>query len=592
MRPALGLLLAVGASCWLLLAGSSAAIARAAGGSRSHVPAGSASHVASGQVPRAPAGPPLVSGTGVSSTLSVGSDASSSAPSSGGDPLVENGLGSPLCEGEAREISSQSRRNCATSGFDATGAPTGDYALDVHIDTGALGFTVATLEQDYVIAPVWMGLVWVVHGLVVALEWGFTLDLLGGATMATIERVLRGAQSSFTGPMLGVALAIAAVALAYNGLVRRRVAATLGQAVLTLAMMAGGLWVIADPAGTVGVLGRSMDDVSAGTFAAFANGSPAHSRRTLADGMGVLFSGVIVDPWCYLEFGAVRWCDEPALLDERLRTAGLRLAAAAQSHACSGSSAGQAACQALEGEQQASREQSAKLLKAAQTNGELFLALPANEAARNSINDPASLLRALCGGSSDATACRGPTAAQAEYRTQSGTSARMGGLLLIVLGALGMLLAFGCIALQVLCAELLSLLYLLLAPAAVLAPALGDGGRAAFRVWAGRLVGALVAKLLFSFLLGVVLLLTRSLLGMDALGWWTRWLLVSALWWGAFLQRRRLVGLVQGEPWLARAGGVGEGIASQRYPVTWVHVGRGSQAGRQRRPALTPGRRR
>lgn len=499
-----------------------------------------------------------------------GADASSSAPSSGGDPLVENGLGSPLCGNEASEISTQSRRNCATSGFEAAGAPTGDYALDVHIDTGALGFTVATLEQDYVIAPIWMGLVWVAHALVVALEWGFTLDLLGGSTMASIERVLRGAQSSFTGPLLGLALAIAAVALAYDGLVRRRVAATLGQAALTLAMMAGGLWVIVDPAGTVGALGRAIDGISAGTLGTFVSGSPAHSRRTLADSMGSLFAGVVGDPWCYMEFGAVRWCDEPALLDRRLRIAGSRLAAAARSRACTGSPAAQDACQALEGEQPAAREQSARLLRQAQTNGELFLALPANEAARNSINDSASLLRALCGGSSDATDCRGPTAAQAEYRTQSGTSSRIGGLLLIVLGALGMLLVYGYIALQVLSAELLGLLYLLLAPAAVLAPAFGDGGRAAFRVWAGRLLGALVMKLLFSLLLGVVLLLTHSVLSLEALGWWTRWLLVSALWWGAFVQRRRLLGLIQGQPWPARAGGVGEGVASGRYPVTWV----------------------
>lgn len=566
MRPAFGLMMSAGVSCTLLLMGSPGAMARAAHGSRSRAPTASPSRARVASAPHAPTGPPLVTGTSTSSALLSGGDASSSAPSSGGDPLVENGLGSPLCGNEASALSTQSQRNCATSGFDAAGAPTGDYALDVHIDTGAVGLTVATLEQDYVIAPIWMGLVWVAHALVVALEWGFTLDLLGGSTMASIERVLRGAQSSFTWPLLGLVLATAAVALAYNGLVRRRVAATLGQAALTLAMVAGGLWVIVDPAGTVGALGRAIDGMSAGTLATFVNGSPAHPRRTLADSLDGLFAGVVGDPWCYLEFGVVRWCEEPALLDRRLRMAGLRLAAAARSHACTDGDT----CQALEGEQPVAREQSAGLLQQAQTNGELFLALPANEAARNSINDSASLLRALCGGSSDATACRGPTAAQAEFRAQSGTSPRIGGLLLIVLGALGMLLVYGYIALQLLGAELLGLLYLLLAPAAVLAPAFGDGGRAAFRVWAGRLLGALVMKLLFSFLLGVVLLLTRSVLGLEALGWWTRWLLVSALWWGAFTQRRRLLGVIQGQPWPARVGGVGEGVASGRYPVTWV----------------------
>ena len=44
-----------------------------------------------------------------------------------------------------------------------------------------------------------------------------------------------------------------------------------------------------------------------------------------------------------------------------------------------------------------------------------------------------------------------------------------------------MVLVLGFIALRLLVAALFSLFFLLLAPAAVIAPALGDGGRAAFR---------------------------------------------------------------------------------------------------------------
>ncbi len=521
--------------------------------------------------PRSPSGPPLASGdsapasgspgvdtvsgtgAGLGAEALTGADASSSAPSSGGDPLVENGLGSPLCGAGAGGLSAASRRNCATSGFEAAGAPTGNYALDVHIDTGALGFTAATLEQDYLVEPVWMGLVWIVHTLVVALEWCFTLDLLDSSAMSGVERALRDTQAAFTRPWLVLALALASLAAAYNGLVRRRVAETLGQAALMLTMMACGLWVIADPAGTVGALGRLVDAASVGTLGAVVEGTPVRAPRTLADSMSGLFAGVVGVPWCYLEFGDVRWCVEPALLDRPLRAAALRIAAAAQSaDACSGdASAGdagaEAACQALEGEHPRERAQSATLLRAARTNGELFLALPADAAARNSINDRGSLLSVLCGGSTDATDCQGPTAPEAEFRTQGGTASRVGGLLLIALGALGMMLLLGFIALHLLGSELVGLLYLLLAPAAVIAPALGDGGRAAFRAWATRLVGAVVSKLLFSFLLGVVLLLTRTLLELYAFGWWTRWLLVSAMWWGSYSQRRRVLGFVQGD---------------------------------------------
>jgi hypothetical protein len=497
--------------------------------------------------PRAPSGPPLVSGpsTGGITEGTAGSDASASAPTSGGDPLVENGLGSPLCGGERGATLAQvSRRNCQTSGFEAAAAPTGNYALDVHIDTEFLSLNGQALLQDYLIQPLWMGLVWVVHTLIVALEWCFTLDLLDSSAMGGLERALRATQAAFTRPWLVLALALASLLVAYHGLVRRRVAETLGQAALMLAMMAGGLWVIADPAGTVGALGRWADEASLGTLGAVARGTPDQAPRTLADSMEALFTGVVDAPWCYLEFGDVRWCAEPALLDRRLRAAALRIAAGARS---TGGCGDAQVCQVLEGEQPQARAQSATLLREAHTNGELFLALPANQAARNSINDSGSLLSVLCGGSEEATHCRGPTAREAQFRTQGGTEARLGGLLLIAIGALGMILLLGFIVLHLLGAEIFSLLYLLLAPAAVIVPALGDGGRAAFRGWLTRLLGAVVSKLVFSFLLGVVLLLTRTLMELHAFGWWTRWLLASTLWWGAFLRRHQALDFVQGE---------------------------------------------
>ncbi|MGH2855250.1 MAG: hypothetical protein ACRDLF_13775, partial [Solirubrobacteraceae bacterium] len=510
------------------------------------VPVGAGAHLA----PRAPTVPPLVGGSGSGAQTGAseggGGDASASAPSSGGDPLVENGLGSPLC-GEAGELPPAGQRDCATSGFEAAGAPTGNYALDVHIDTGLFSVNVQELLQDYLVEPLWLGFVWVVHAMVVALEWCFTLDLLDSSAMAGLERALRATQASFTGPWLVLALAVASLAAAYNGLVRRRVAETLGQAALMLAMMAGGLWVIADPAGTVGALGRWADEASAGTLGAVVQGTPAHATRTVAQSMGGLFAGIVGAPWCYLEFGNVSWCEDPARLQTRLHAAGLNIAAIAQGAGCGRPEAPAPACRLVEGEPPRALAQSAALLRAAHTNGELFLALPANQAGRNSIEDAGSLLSVLCGGAASATDCRGPTAAEAEFRMQGGTYSRVGGLLLIAIGALGAIMLLGFVALHLLGAEILSLLYLLLAPAAVIAPALGDGGRAAFRTWGTRLVGAVCSKLIFSFLLGVVLLLTRTLMDLDALGWWTRWLLLTVLWWSAYRQRHQALGFIAGE---------------------------------------------
>jgi len=479
-----------------------------------------------------------------------GSDESASAPSqTGGDPLVSNGLGSPLCRGSIAEaaLSSAARRNCTTSGFVASAAPTGDYGLDVHIDTGVLGLSHGGLMsalQDLLVTPLWMALVWVVHALCVMLEWCFTLNLLDSPVSGGLGRGLRRMQQALTEPWIPTVLSIACVLVLYDGLIRRRVADTLGQALMMTAMMAGGLWAVADPSGTVGALGSWANEASLGTLAATAQGSPSGTPIALADSMQAVFSAAIEAPWCYLEFGNVGWCRDPSRTERGLRDAGLKLAAHDLAEAGCGSG-GEASCPSRLGSRRQALAHSAQLLREATSNGAVFLALPANGPERNSINEEGSLLRAICQ-SSDATGCRGPAAAEAEFRTAGQTWSRMGGLLLILVGTLGMVLLLGFIALRLLSAALFSLFYLLIAPGMVLAPALGEGGRAVFRRWGGQLLSAVVSKLLFSFLLGVVLAVLGILASLRALGWWTQWLLMSAFWWSAYLRRHQALSAAQG----------------------------------------------
>ena len=113
--------------------------------------------------------------------------------------------------------------------------------------------------------------------------------------------------------------------------------------------------------------------------------------------------------------------------------------------------------------------------------------------------------------------------------------------MLIAVGSVGMLALLLFIALRLLGAAILTVVYLLLAPLAVLAPTIGESGRAAFRGWATRLLGALVAKLIYALFLGVVLLTLSILDGLGSLGWWTQWLLIAAFWWIVFVQRHEVL---------------------------------------------------
>jgi hypothetical protein len=488
-----------------------------------------------GEVPQAPSRPPL---TPVAPDAGSGEEAAGSSQGET-DPLVSNGLGSPSCKGAlGGELSPQDRDNCETSGFVAAPAPTGDYGIDVHIDTDVIGFSVDSTVQDLLITPLWLMLVWVVHALIVMLEWSFTVDLLDSAAAGGLARGLRQAQAAFTTPWLPLVLAVASMLALYHGLVRRRVAETVGEALLMGAMMVGGVWVIADPTGTVGALGEWANEAALGTLAVAAHGAPSTPGQALGTSLDAMFAAAVEAPWCYLEFGDVSWCREPARLDPALRAAGVAIAAREESQARCGSECGGG------GSPQTLRH-SAQLLRDARNNGAVFLALPANGPDRNSINEQGSLLRTICA-SSDATACRGPTAPQAEFRTAGRTMARLAGLLLIAAGLLGMSLLLGLVAVRLLSAAILALLYLLLAPAMVLAPAFGEGGRALFRRWVAQLLGAIVSKLLFSFLLGVMFAVLTVLSNLSAIGWWTQWLLTSAFWWSAYKRRHQPLGALGG----------------------------------------------
>jgi hypothetical protein len=127
----------------------------------------------------------------------VGTAAAAVAPAATQGPLAANGFASPLCQDPAvmARIGEPSLSNCAASGIAVAREPIGNYQFDVHVDTGPLGITsVDGALQDLVLKPLWTALVWLVHALIVALEWCYSLDLTGGGALDQVGGALRAAQ--------------------------------------------------------------------------------------------------------------------------------------------------------------------------------------------------------------------------------------------------------------------------------------------------------------------------------------------------------------------------------------------------------------
>ncbi|HTR72785.1 MAG TPA: hypothetical protein VMG80_04240, partial [Solirubrobacteraceae bacterium] len=344
-------------------------------------------------VKRAPSAPPLATGPGFG-TGQGAEEGTASTIAGEGEPLAGNGLKSPLCEDAAEaDLPASAARDCKLNGFEAAEAPSGDYAFDVHIDSGVAhpaGYLYVAFQEMAQFG--WTSLVTVVHGLIVLLDWCFTLDLLNSQAMGGVGRALRATQAAFTDPWLAAMLAIASVIALYRGLIQRRVAQTIGEAALMLAMMAAGLLVIVDPLGTLGALGAWAGQAGLGTLGAVTAGTPSHPERTLAEADRFVFGTAIEGPWCYLEFADVGWCE--AGVEPRLRNAGLGVAKRERAEIGCSSEVPEAVASGLSEEtrtelgirlcaakgsaQAKALERGAELLRNARTNGGLFLALPAN----------------------------------------------------------------------------------------------------------------------------------------------------------------------------------------------------------------------
>ena len=91
--------------------------------------------------------------------------------------------------------------NCSISGVAVAAVPLSNYAIDVNIPSlldASATEDVDAIVQDLLVTPVWTALVWLVHVVLVALEWCYSLELLAPTTLARASTVLGGARDPAT----------------------------------------------------------------------------------------------------------------------------------------------------------------------------------------------------------------------------------------------------------------------------------------------------------------------------------------------------------------------------------------------------------
>jgi hypothetical protein len=453
------------------------------------------------------------------------------APATTGDPFTDLGGRSPSCQHGA---AGQSATNCRATGSPAHRYPIGNYTYDIKIDTGLTHFSDNLLAALQTLASfVWLGFLYAIKGVLLALDWAFHLNLIdtnidkvhGG--LLTMDRIF-GLDSGY----FSLALTLAALWGMWQGFVRGKYIETVAGLAACVGLMLIALLIVHDPAGTVGTAGSWGDsagrEVASQVAGAVRPGDPAQADEDGLDrGAQAIFDTVVLRPWCALEFGDVNFClSKPPTKAKYYDKSG------AYKYRADAASAAAVA--------------------------DLWLRFQANGGERNALYESWK---------SDSD-----TATQSRVQMMQGqsTGKRLALLAIILAGLLGAILLLGWIAFWLIAFAALALFFLLLAPFMFLMPALGDAGRRGFIQWGKRLLGALIAKLLYAIVLGIVIYVAALIAEMgssDGLGWLGAWIIEAVFWWMAFLKRHELIDFLT-----FNASHGGQGTATRREGLQGLYL--------------------
>lgn len=483
--------------------------------------------------------------------LAVSAPPASAASSNGGytDPSRALGATSPSCR---FVLDPTARRSCRASGSASQPHPLDAYGIDVRA-----GFSLTDPGRSFLSAMgtigagLWMGLLYLVKGVLLMLEWSFSLDLTNEAMPEARRSLQQLHDRAFGDSWLLLAISITGIWGMWRGLVQRRAAETFAGLAATVALIVLCLVVISRPAETVGRAAQLTNAAGLGVLSAATTGRVGAPRQALTDALSAVFATTVRDPWCALEFGSVDYCDQRTGDAARPTYAEVWLAYPAQSW----------------------------------QRGRLHEAM---KGPRHDGFDPIGSAKDLLGLSDDrqlppdVRRLVHPAPEQARMQEAGGTFPRLALLGTITVGLLGAVALYAYLGLRLLLAAGLTLVMLLIAPAMLLAPAVGDSGRATFIAWGRRLIGALLAKLIYAVFLAVVLA-TSGICSRLELGWFGTWLLLGAFWWGVFLKRDEIVGFVSAGAPRGESGGLGQSLTQGYY--AWM-LGRTARQAAGR--AVTP----
>lgn len=506
------------------------------------------------------------------STTTTGSTTQNFADA--GDSDLVNGLGGtdPFCPGGQSGISSAFKvvlnatqlEDCKVSGSASEPFPISSYELDVqtpNVDAKSLltggavvNYVGYALESAGAVA--WEILLYLVKGVLLLVQEGYALNLLG-VGMGGVKSALAIMQNRVLGTVwMEIALTVLGLWAIWNGLVRRKTIETVSGLLTTVAMMVVSLVMITQPQNTIGKLSQYADQASLTALSATESAKVSNPGQALASAEGSLWTGLVLRPWCALEFGNVPYCTQQRTDVGKSIWYGVQTSIGKKVAKPPSMSVAQVWLSTPANSPTRTQLYSlAATGKAKSTTQKVWSILESGFKAatgdyKSVVQNIESLFSNgpnLCGKASSCPAADILThyiVNQPQHVEIQGGGGnvfdRLTLLAMVMAGLVGALLLLFYIAIKLLFAAVKTMLLILGLPVMMLVAAFGESGRATHGSYLKRLVGALVTKLVFSLVLAIVLLTARTIEDLP-IGWFPQWLLMIVFWWGVYLERKELL---------------------------------------------------
>lgn len=423
--------------------------------------------------------------------------------------------GGTACEGEGDTLSSLGGESKSHP------FPLDNYGLDEQVQFGIthLGNIFDAVTQ-WVVQMIWFGLLYVFNGIMVMLQWAFSLDLLQ-SSMSKLTEALQVMREHIDTPWGLCAVAAMALWGIWNGLVRKKSIDTLRGLLVSVLCMSALLVVIGNPVETLGQFTSAANGASTEMLDSITSGSVSEPQQAVGSTEETLFNTVILRPWCALQFGDVDYClSKPKGINQSVADTWLQAQPDSEWRTSLWN------ITKSKNAEEAEEEEFGQNPPGSDTNlGNMY----------NLAGHPERVEMISGGGAS--------------------SMARLGLLVLIVVGLLGAICLFTYLAVRLLMAALFVLVLAMFAPAMFLVAALGESGRASVVAWATRLLGSILTKVVFALFLAVIVAASNLVTDLN-LGFFPTWIVFIAFWWGVLLKRKDLLALLSLDPKTASPSGI------------------------------------